>query len=74
LDYYSSFCGKGVDTNWDNRPITNGCHRQNGFESEDGGIYDVEFCFCEGNNCNGAQVAKFVTSLLVLGVSLFLLL
>merc|ERR1711973_513953 len=59
MDYYSTFCGKGVDKGWDNRPVTSGCHKQVSV------LYDVEVCFCEENNCNSAQVAAPVLALLL---------
>merc|ERR1711872_38432 len=51
MDYYSTFCGKGVDENWDARPITTGCHRQNNVKNG----YDIEICFCDKENCISAQ-------------------
>jgi len=72
LDYYSSFCGAGVDKGWDSRPITNGCHKQNDLTTESG-IYDIEVCFCEENNCNGAQSVRYA-SVLAMTVILFLFL
>jgi len=51
IEYFSSFCGKGIDSGWDARPITKGCHRQDNVND----AYDVSVCFCEENNCNGGK-------------------
>ena len=49
MDYFTSFCGKGVDTNWNGNPIQSGCYRQ---AKE---LFDVSVCFCEGNLCNSVN-------------------
>ena len=55
VEFYSSFCGKGIMLSKKGAAIQNSCHMQRNLDG-----YDVEACFCDGDLCNGSDVrAKF---------------